>query len=228
MCGSCENTLFFSPDQHFISFRTDSYRQKNSLRLYWWRDGGREGLARPRPPGQAGQHEGDEQRGEEVNGVVVQYGLPTDALRGGRLVAHHLPQAAVEACRAHTHHHEALSDWLTGRHTNTGSTYQNTACELPAASLAWSPAGRPRLHTGPGATGAGHVAGPPLPPAGSHSRPHPPPHPLQNWLPGPPESLHHWFLKEGGGVRMRHHHQHDNDDDDDGCDEGDDDDDDNQ
>lgn len=42
-----------------------------------------EGLARPRPPGQAGQHKGDEQGGEEVDGVVVQYRLPTDALRGG-------------------------------------------------------------------------------------------------------------------------------------------------
>lgn len=51
---------------------------------------------RPQPPRQPGQDEGDEDGGEQVDGVVVQDGFPTDPLGGGRLVAHHLPDARVE------------------------------------------------------------------------------------------------------------------------------------
>lgn len=54
---------------------------------------------RPQPPRQPGQDEGDEDGGEQVDGVVVQDGFPTDPLGGGRLVAHHLPDARVETCR---------------------------------------------------------------------------------------------------------------------------------
>lgn len=54
-------------------------------------------LSWPRPPRQPGQDERDEDGGEQVDRVVVQDGFPTDPLGGGGAVAHHLPDARVEA-----------------------------------------------------------------------------------------------------------------------------------
>lgn len=54
-------------------------------------------LSWPQPPRQPRQDEGDEDRGEQVHSVVVQDGLPADALGGGGLVTHHLPDVGVES-----------------------------------------------------------------------------------------------------------------------------------
>ena len=56
-------------------------------------------LSWPQPPSQPRQNQGGEDWREQVDGVVVQDGLPTDPLGGGGLVTHHLPDARVETWR---------------------------------------------------------------------------------------------------------------------------------
>ena len=60
-------------------------------------EGGSSVLSWPHPPRQPGQDERDEDGGEQVDCVIVQYGFPTYPLGGGGLVTHHLPDARVEA-----------------------------------------------------------------------------------------------------------------------------------
>lgn len=57
-------------------------------------------LSWPHPPRQPWQDERDEDGGEQVDRVVVQNGLSADSLGGGRLVANHLSDAHVKACKS--------------------------------------------------------------------------------------------------------------------------------
>lgn len=60
------------------------------------------GLSWPRPPRQPWQDERHQDGGEQVDGVVVQNGFSADSAGGGRLVAHHLSDARVKACKSST------------------------------------------------------------------------------------------------------------------------------
>lgn len=154
------------------------YDQKHTVRI--------PGLPGPQAPGQARQEERHQHRGEQVDGVVVHDGLPADPPGGGRLVAHHLPDAGVEACGRRGH-------WLGERGFNPATgrralTDPSTACERPAGSPAWSPAAPPRRRTEPRATAGRPAAGRPPPGAASQSRPRPLwPRP-GSWPPVRPES----------------------------------------
>lgn len=116
---------------------------------------------RPRPPRQPRQEEGDEEGGEQVDGVVVQDGLPADPPGRGGLVAHHLPDARVEACgrRRRAGGRKRHRTGLRFIFSSVFCTNRSTACGLPGTSPAWSPAGplhhrTPRWATG-GRPGAG-------------------------------------------------------------------------